>query len=178
MNNVQRRKQPSLLGTPHSIKIRSFHVTIARGMFCKELVIAVFRGRLLNATNKFVTNHFRCVSQRHQHHTRSGVPCRMHKRRLNNESFIELRTQRVRNMRGEQKTVHASENSIISSSTCIVRWQGAMCVRHMIRKAHALRLANILILCYGLRSFHRPSVPPSRVVKHELRAPQWSSYQI
>ena len=49
-------------------------------------------------------------------------------------------------------------------STQNERWQGAMCVRRMIKKAHALRLANSLILCYGLRSFHRPSVPPSRVV--------------
>ena len=178
MNNAQRRKQPSLLGTPHRIRISSYHVTIARGMFCIELVIAIFRGRFLYATNKFVTNHLRCVSKRHQHHTRSGVPCRMHKRRLNNESFNELRTQRVGIMPGEQKTMLASGITIISSSTCIVRWQGAMCVRHMIRKAHAPRLANILILCYGLRSFHRPSVPPSRVVKYELRAPQWSAYSI
>ena len=87
MLNEQRRKQHSLLGTPHKIRIRSYRVTIARGVFCIELVIAIFRGRFLYATNKFVTNHFRCVTKRHQHHTRSGVPCRMHKRRLNNESI-------------------------------------------------------------------------------------------
>ena len=53
--------------------------------------------------------------------------------------------------------VYSSTRSL-SYKRSIVRWQGAICVRRMIENAIALRLAIFLILCYGLRSFHRPSV--------------------
>ena len=127
----------------------------------KGIVIAVIRGRYSNVTNAVVTNQIRCASKRHQHHTRSGVPHRKFKKRLKHACLSslactwEFSTQRKNRKQAKFQTTFSTQNE---------RWQGAMCVRRMIKKAHALRLANSLILCYGLRSFHRPSVPPSRVV--------------
>ena len=104
---------------------------------------------------------------RHLHHTRSGVPRRMYSRRPrpreSSSATVTTRVASTENGYCFERLPQASSGSLRA------RWQGAMCVRRMIKKAHALRLTNSLILCYGLRSFHRPSVPPSRVVNKRNR---------